>query len=173
MGTHGFPQTPTAQSQNRFDAKEFRRNTARTRRLRLAHESWTDAAAHPDAMIVAALLYACAFVALTIVVLLVTSYAFFCNNVRKVRHIPGPKPSWPIGNADLLRVDGKPITFLELYNKLAQEYGDVFVFWMGCTPNVVTVSASHPLLCTVRLDATLVPPESERSGVYICRACSV
>lgn len=92
--------------------------------------------------IVALLLCVCALVALVTVVLLVTSYAYFCINWRKVRHIPGPRPVWPIGNAGLLRVDGESITFLEAYDKLAKEYGDVFVFWMGCTPNVVTVSAS-------------------------------
>jgi hypothetical protein len=81
-----------------------------------------------------------AFVLAIILSLCLTSYLYFCSEVRKFRHIPGPNPSWPLGNAGLLRVNNKPITFLQAYDALAKEYGDVFLFFMGCKAFVVTVS---------------------------------
>jgi hypothetical protein len=91
-------------------------------------------------MIVVVILAILALIVLFVLVLCLVSYFYFCSEVRKFRHIPGPRPSWPIGNANLLRVDGKPITFLQAYDALAKEYGDVFLFFMGCKALVVTVS---------------------------------
>ena len=75
--------------------------------------------------------------------LVATSYIYFCINVAQYRHLPGPKASWPGGNAKLL-LDPNTGTRRELstvHAELQRRYGDVCVFFMGCTP-VVLVSGA-------------------------------
>jgi hypothetical protein len=82
-----------------------------------------------------------------VAVLVATAYLFFRRNVATYGHIPGPRPRFPKGNADLLKhADGTRKPLYDLHAELQRMYGDVCVFYLGCTP-VVLVSGALPLIC--------------------------
>ena len=96
----------------------------------------------------AALLLAAA-VAAAAATLFLTSFIFFCVGCLRYRHLPGPAPSFPLGNADLLRTaSGKRRPLPEVHAQLRQQYGDICVFFLGCTPVVLVCGA--PRLTTSR-----------------------
>jgi hypothetical protein len=79
-------------------------------------------------------------VVLPLIFLFTISYGLYVLERAKYRHIPGPTPGWPLGNAGLLKqYNSRSLASLEL--SLHQEYGDIFVFFLGCRPIVVVSGA--------------------------------
>ena len=61
---------------------------------------------------------------------------FYKDKIRKFEAFPGPTPSFPLGNLDLL-LGQNP---WEATSGLAQNYGNIYVLWFASTPQIVVNS---------------------------------
>jgi hypothetical protein len=77
-------------------------------------------------------------VVLPLPVLCVISYIYYRCQRYTYRHLPGPKPRWPLGNASMLQTpSGAKRRLSELHLELHKQYGNVCVFFMGSTAIVL------------------------------------
>ena len=65
----------------------------------------------------------------------------------RVRHIPGPRPAWLLGNVPQMSAKLTP----DVLSGWAAEYGPVFRFFMGLKPVIVVTGAATDHVNAVQL----------------------